>query len=369
MRWKLSCAFIIFIALVIQFYVTQCGLLLTHDSREYLSAAKSFAENGTLTGSDGAPYVFWPPLFPVFLSLFAHPEAVMVWINLVLSGVVGILVARLASQHLSDLRLRTGYLIAWMLGVHQLLISVFLWSELVFLVLLLCFAEQVIRAAHSPRALALAFLLGFLLCLQRNAGLFIVPAAALWLTFNEGNKLRSIGRATVVFLSTAGGIWWNVANMYGSVRTRVSDLDYFSAVLDNVLVVTDGIAQSILPFTIFSIPIALVVFMSPIVLIWPTRRLSDHFLLMALICCFYLAGMSVLFQLDPGDADRYSAVILPFLLLMVFRSVENIYRKPVKMIRTILFAGMICWLAYPLLRTAKNALQWHEVSCNESVDS
>src|SRR5688572_11016985 len=133
-RWMILSAAIIVLSLVIQFYVTNCGLLLTHDSLEYLSAAIGFREHGVLTGTDGTPYVFWPPLFPLILSFFKDAPTVMVWINLALSGCVGVLISRLGSRHLTDVRLRTAFLASWMLGIHQLLISVFLWSELIFLV-------------------------------------------------------------------------------------------------------------------------------------------------------------------------------------------------------------------------------------------
>src|SRR5688572_27443379 len=133
-RWMILSSSVIVLSLVIQFYVTNCGLLLTHDSREYLSAARSFREHGVLTGTDGTPYVFWPPLFPLILSFFKDATTVMVWINLALSGCVGVFISKLASRHLTDVRLRTALLASWMLGIHQLLISVFLWSELIFLV-------------------------------------------------------------------------------------------------------------------------------------------------------------------------------------------------------------------------------------------
>jgi hypothetical protein len=367
-RWMILSAAVIILSLLIQFYVTNCGLLLTNDSREYLFAAKSFREHGVLTGTDGAPYVFWPPLFPMILSLFKDAATVMIWINLVLSGCVGVLISRLASRHLSDIRLRTGFLVSWMLGIHQLLISVFLWSELIFLVLLLAFVEQVIRSTTSQRSLVFAFLLGALLCLQRNAGLFVVPAAAIWLMFGDDNKLKSPWRALIVMLSIAGGLWWNVTNMFGTITTRVTDLDYFSFILDNVMIVTDGLSKSILPFTTFSIPIAMLIVVSPIVLIWPSRKLSGDFFLMALTCCFYLAGMAIVFRLDPGDADRYAAVILPFLLLFIFKILERGYTKSSKMIRTILLVAMIGWLAYPLMRTVRNALQWNEGNCSGQVE-
>jgi len=364
--WTVSSASVIIISLLIQFFVTNCGLLLTHDSLQYLAASQSFYEQGIFTGSDGSPYVFWPPLLPIILSVFTDPQEAMVWINLILSALVGVMLSRLASQHLKDNGLRISFLIAWMWGVHQLLISVFLWSELFFLLLLLLFAELVIRSTSSRAALAGAFIVGFLLCLQRNAGLFIVPAAGLWFLLKE-DAPRSPRSAFIILLSAAGGAWWNATNMFGTISTGVSNLDYFSFVLDNVLIVTDGVAQSVLPFTILSIPVAIVIVASPIVLIWPSRKLSDSFLLMALICCFYIAGMATLFKLDHGDADRYAAVILPFLLLTVFRIIENVFRKANKMIRIVLLIGMLAWLAYPLIRTGRNALQWHQVSCGEAV--
>lgn len=365
-RWIASSACVVIISLLIQFYVTHCGLLLTHDSREYLSAAQSFGEEGVFNGTDGSPFVYWPPLFPVILSLFANPQTAMVWINMLVSALIGVLISRLAFRQLTTFGLRIGFLIGWMWGVHQLLIAVFLWSELIFLLLLLLFVEFLLKATVSRAALAGAFLVGFMLCLQRNAGLFIVPAAAVWLLLRKDSR-RAPGPAIIILLSVVGGVWWNASNMFGSVRTEVGELVFFSSMLNNVLITTDGLAQSTLPFTIFSIPFAIVIICSPVVLLWPSQRLSDHLLLMALICSFYIAGMAIQFKLDPGDADRYAAVILPFFLLTIFWLLEGIFMRVNNTIGTILLIGMVLWLAYPLLRTARNAVQWHDATCVESV--
>lgn len=363
-RWRIVCTCIIVASLLNQFIVTRCGLLLTHDSREYLSAASSFANEGVLLGSDGSPYVFWPPLLPIILSFFSEPQSAMVWIHLGLSALVGVLIARLASQHLSDFRFKVGFVTVWMLGVHQLLISVFLWSELLFVVVLLSFVEQVIRSDKSNIATLLSFALGTLLCLQRNAGLFIVPAAALWIIIKGNFSLKAFAQASIVFLSTIGGLWWNASNMYGTVPGAVSNLEYFSALGHNTTVVTDGISAAIVPLTILSIPIAIAIVCSPVVLILSAQWRPNNYVLMALICCFYLVGMAILFRLDHGDADRYAAVILPFFLLACFKVVENFHQKANNAVRMIILAGMICWIIYPLLRTAKNAIQWREVSCS-----
>ncbi|MDB4835574.1 hypothetical protein OAH12_03190, partial [Cyclobacteriaceae bacterium] len=58
------------------------GITLTDDSKQFLYAAQSFHETGVLKEIGEAEFVHWPPLYPIFISLFS-PNMVQAqfWVN------------------------------------------------------------------------------------------------------------------------------------------------------------------------------------------------------------------------------------------------------------------------------------------------
>jgi hypothetical protein len=292
----------------------------------------------------------------------------MQWIHLVLSALIGLLVWMATTRLLSDDRFRISFFIAFMCGVYQLMISVFLWSELLFLVLLLLFSESLIRCRLSLWALSGVFIFGTLMCLQRNAGLFLVPAAALWIWLVIADRRKSVLAAVFTLTSTWAGVWWNVSNMFVS-KTEVSELQYGEFIWPNFLMMTDGLTRSLVPITVLSIPFAMLMVAIPAVLLWRNRQKSPEPFLGILYVGAYVGGISTLFEMDPSDADRYTAVILPSLMLPIFVVSEKFFKSGAKIVRQVVLAVMFVWLLYPLARTLKNAFQWHESSCQMATSN
>src|SRR5688572_10399855 len=120
-------------AVGLSLYAHQCGFLVTPDSVEYLAAARSFRENSVLLGSDGTPFVYWPPLFPILLSFFDNPTDGLLWMNIVCQLLIGWAVFKLVITMLEGFVFRILFIAISILSVQLVMVSVFVWSVLIFI--------------------------------------------------------------------------------------------------------------------------------------------------------------------------------------------------------------------------------------------
>jgi hypothetical protein len=324
---------LVLLAVALQWYSHSGGLLMTPDSCNYLSASKSFQESFTFLSPDGTRYDQWPPLFPIILIAL---KDYWYWIQLILTAWISILLIGETRKIIKDNVIAFVCQCSILLGVHLLMIGTFFWSELLFLLLLIYF----IRSIQEDRFIA-AIIFGFFLCLQRNAGLYFVTAAAIW--------LWDIRRSTILFLLGTSGFWiWNILN-------SKLEQEYFVWSLYNFELMAGSMMKAFAPFPWFG-SLLLIAFMY-----WFLKD-EVKLRLWCLSITLYLAGLIVLFKLYDSDDDRYFAIILPWFTILLFRAVEIAVEKQTSVVRKMLMVLIICWLMYPLARSLKNASQWHKVS-------
>jgi hypothetical protein len=328
---------LVILAVALQWYSHSGGLLKTPDSCNYLSAAESSRDSFVFLSPDGTRYDQWPPLFPIILIALAD---YWYWIQLILIAWISMLLINEVRKIIKDDVVALVCQCSIILGVHLLMIGVFLWSELLFLLLLIYF----IKAIEKDHFIA-AIILGFFLCLQRNAGLYFVIAAALW--------LWDLKKSTLLFVLSTSGFWaWNILN-------SKLEQEYLVWSLYNFQVMSGAMVKAFapIPWIVFLLIVCVMVWLlkgdfksNPAIRLWTFSIVA------------YLGGLIVLFKLHGYDADRYAAIILPYFSILFFRSVEIAASKQTSAVRKVLMVLIICWLAYPLSRTVKNAIQWHKVS-------
>jgi hypothetical protein len=334
MRWLLVSIVLVISSVLLQWYSHQGGLLTTSDSCNYISAANSFRSNFTFLSYDGERYLYWPPLFPIILSVFG---SVWYWIQLLIAAWTGILVVIQTRKSIDDPFLQLICQASILLGVHLLLIGVYLWSELLFLLILFYFT-QVVEKKH----LVASIIIGFFLCLQRNSGIFFVIGAALW--------FWDLRKSIVLFLLATSGFWaWNI---YVSVAQEYT---YFQSIIHNFNVMSDAMMRILAPVPGFVILIVL-----GVVGFLLKHDAKTH--LMFIMVIVYLACLLVIFPIAPSDSDRFVAIIVPFFMILIFRVIEIVLEKQTSARRIVWMVVVACWLAYPLSRALKNASQWHNVS-------
>jgi hypothetical protein len=333
MRWLLASIVLVISSVLLQWYGHSGGLLTTSDSCNYLSAASSFKSNFTFLSYDGEPYLYWPPLFPIILSVLG---GAWYWIHLSITAWIGVLVVIETRKVITDPLLQLICQASILLSVHLLMIGVFLWSELLFLLLLIYFIKAV------EKNFVAAIILGFFLCLQRNSGIFFVIGAALW--------YWDLKKSIILFALATSGFWaWNI---YVSVA---QEYHYFQSIIYNFNVMSTAMMNVLAPvpgFFILIIAGAVGFFLKDDI---KTR-------LMSVMIITYMACLVVIFPIAPSDSDRFVTVIIPFFMILVFRAIEIVLAKQTSARRIVLMIVVVCWLAYPLSRALKNASQWHKVS-------
>ena len=369
---------VIVAALLLQWYAHSGGkgLLLTDDSYHYIAAGKSFANSFTFTDSENHNFLFWPPLFPVILSIIGPSGESLIWLNMILLIFIAAAIFHLIDRIHNNSVIKILCFIFVLLGVHLLLISSFLWSEFIFLFFVLFFVTSLLKSKQNKTYLYFACIIGFFMCLQRNAGLFIVTGAAIWLFVNEDNgKIKFAKPITFFLLVTSGLLIWNA---YVWIVVPHEHFDFSGKLFQHALQNSSALAQSIihtfLPMKVLSIPILLSSFLILLYSIrkeiWKNESLQLVFIV-SVVYAFFLYLVLIIniagFPIDVGEADRFISVIVPFLGMLFFKSVEIFLQRQNNTIRLACILLLICWLSYPIARSIKNAKQWHSISAKNAM--
>lgn len=352
-------------SLILEEWARRCGFILTPDSQDYLSAAKSFKETGLFIGAEGAYYTQWPPLFPFILCWFDDPQLAMEFVFALCKIVTGIFLVVLANFFLKKLLFKAAFLLGTMLSVHLLLISVFLWSEMIFITLFLMHLYLLLTMNRKPIYYWLVIAVGFLLCLQRNAGAFLILPAAVWMLFTEAAPLNKKIQKSIFYVvaSTSGLVAWNVYNFFLLKNiSPVNDRHFFVDTFANIHGISSTLGHSVVPLHGNAAAVAGAMLIGMLSWGWYTfLRHNAATLLIALSILVYTVGFIPVAHLD-REMDRFFAVILPIFLLLALAIAERItmlYPRCRLAVVICVFIG----LGYNLSRTANNAIQWHEMSC------
>lgn len=242
------CIIGLFLSLTCEWWVRQCGFILTPDSYNYLSSALSFKTSGYFLSPDGSAFTNWPPLFPIFLSLFDSPQDIMIGVNVICKSVIAYCVYALASRYLNSPLGKSLFLLSFFISVHLLLISVFLWSELIFLMLLLIHILMVEGSEKNGWKFSILLISGFLLCVQRNAGLFLVLGIAGWMFFyTEFSLTNRLKILAYVFFSAVGLFLWHLYNVTYVSSDSLIGRPFFSDSLLNIRLIANSHARFYLP--------------------------------------------------------------------------------------------------------------------------
>jgi hypothetical protein len=361
----LAAVIVLLLSIMLEWYGRYCGFILTNDSLQYLSAAKSFGESGKFLSPDGSYYSYWPPLFPVILSMWDDAFVGLIFSNLLSKICIAGVLFWLSIIFFEKIFYRSVFLIASMLSVYIALISVFVWTELLFLALLLVNTYFALNQ-HKRSYFYWLMVTGFLLCIQRNAGLFWMSGVCLWIVFDkESPFLKNIIKASIVFLISTSGLWiWNVYNTFFlPADFSFYKHSFFQDWPYNMMLIAKTYVNMILPLQ--NGVMILIVFGSVIgFVLYLLKNYSDRKLLFFIsTLVMYTAGYSVMAKLDVYEMDRYFSVVTPMVFLIVIFSAEKFSRVVSLKFQMVLMVVMVCWLAYPLTRTLKNVQFWHERSC------
>ena len=82
------------------------------------------------------------------------------------------------------------------------------------------------------------------------------------------------------------------------------------------------------------------------------------------ICLIYFAFIAAMWwKLEKWDVERYISVLYPLVMLVVFMVWDKLFAEIAgKRLKLFLVVLSLLWLCYPIARTVKNVMFWHEVN-------
>jgi len=227
-RWKLSALLppcIALLALAPIIYAMPRGLDLSYDSIQYLSAGRNLLAGHGLsvfdTPNSVRPMTHFPPLYPAMIAAFGAIVGDVdrgAWVlNLVATVLTVLLVARLAERIAGKNRSAGAYagVIAALAAAvtNDLAVNAaMLWSETLFIVLVLATASSLIRAVASESPARLRddpWLVWAALRIRRAltfGAISIAPLCA-WFAYNKVRAHTTTDRDLSLYIITRDDLW------------------------------------------------------------------------------------------------------------------------------------------------------------------
>lgn len=367
----IACIAIFSVSIALEFYGRACGFLITSDSLQYLSAAKSFSASGKFLSPDGSYYSYWPPLFPIILSPFNHPLFALAVINVVCKIIVLLVLVLLSDSFIKDSILKIVFLTVSMLTVHLAMISVFVWSELIFMTLIFLTMSFALQLREHRSYFYFLLLTGFLACLQRNAGLFWISGVCLWLLLDSSQLLkRRIIESGTCFLICTSGIWaWNIYNTYLlPADFNFYEHNFFVDFFYNSKLTLSTFGKMIVPVNAMTMTTG-VLFFALLLRLLLKRRENRGVRFLGIVLLVYVLGYLTMPRLDVYEMDRYFSIVTPIVYLCIMLMVQELIHLAKGNARILIYTAVLLWLCYPLTRTFINVKVWQERSCSVSDSS
>jgi len=358
---------IVIFCISIYAYTVACGLLFTYDSFEYLASANSFYKNGSFLRVDGTLNTIWTPLFAILLSFFKDHLNFYTYVQgAFLIATLGI-TFYLGTKVIKSTVLIIAFAVFLCVGVPIYMVHAFLWSEPFFVFLISAILLVWHRQIQKPESINLIIMVGlsFLLCLQRNAGIFFVVGMAISMTIHA----KSIWFPSIyTFFSSIGWIVWTVRNFILSRQHFHPAIEEYSQweILhkENVVEYLSDTSSWLLPPQIY-LAIRILLILGFLICISLAVYKSNLPILTTLYICtlVYWVFMQFIEDKQMDEVQRYNAVVFPIFSILAFFVFDQWWASFSRYPKILLGVGIGLVLAYSSLRLFKNITQWHDNAC------
>ncbi|WKV10471.1 ArnT family glycosyltransferase [Marivirga harenae] len=348
-------------AFCIHLYATSGGLIWNSDSFHYWSASRSFQSDFVLKAYDGGVYTFWPPLFPIIMSFFSEKAYYIFHTICLLSSLLFIYwVVKLKSSR----NLAIPTLAIFSVSVYPYLVSSFLWSETIFILLFysgLYFYIKWRGEQSKIQFLFIATILLSLMCLQRNAGVFIILGLTIQSigTFLKERKWHYLLKMIFIHLVIiTPNVVWNI-----NQKLRFPEEFYFYSsppIIDffsNLKTFASELIRIFIPYSDL-IPPFLLITAGTVILSVPL--LSNINNILSTIFLTYIVSFLLLPKFELSETGRFLAPVIPLLILQLTTISKRLYEKLIsRKMKMVLSALIVILLIYNITRTTKNVAQWN----------
>ena len=349
-------------------YATSAGLILTDDSINYLHSASSFRAVGQFLSPNGTPASSWPPLFSMILSWMPSPARLSInFFSVLVFFLNCILLIRLTKTFFKEKFFHVAFVAIAVLSVSQIMIHTFLWSEPFFislLLILLLALQSYLKGPNLVRLIVLILLIN-LLCLHRNAGIFVLPGVAASILFYSKQK-GVLFRALLfgLFGSLVFVVWNIYSSYYFSDGFDFLDNNYLNSFGLNIYNTLNVVSAWIIPRIVFA-PVRVIALVVTLLIIFPRIKLKipQEIKPLLLVILSYLFFLNIIGQLQYFEIERYLSVIYSLIILMFFHILSQLaFRAKSKWVRPAIVVFILVWGGYVTSRSAKNATDWHKRS-------
>lgn len=358
-----------------QQYAIYCQIGITYDSMDYLAAATSFREKGILLNQDGSLYLERTPLFPLLLA-FLGENALQksVYLQAFFLAAFCLIYFIMGKILIRQTVMRMLYFLSLVFGTSNLLISSFLWSEPLFVLLLglhfYCLFHWILSKNRHFFLWLIVF--AFLFCLQRFAGAFFVIATAL-----SAYRMKVFDGKQGFFYLLFSLLGWMAWLAYWIIQKQSDFLTPLQTLNANVwegpLIYLEVIGTWLAPL---ALPLGIRLFLATCLLALLSlfyfkksqyKKWNAFEKIIAVNLFTYLIALILLKNLGFHEAERFMAVIYPLSFLLLFLAIEKLELNSLR--KYLLYGCVVLWMAYPILRTLKNVQFWHQNNCKSAAGS
>ena len=359
------------IGLVLLFVALIPGLKTTSDSFLYRQGAEYLFENGFEGIFQQKVFLAKPVLFSLFLIPFVNKLYLLKIVHMVIYCTSFYLVNLLLRLYIEDHLYRWIYNLLFVLSTVIIMDHVFVWTEPLFLMLLLLYLLKLYQNFESISKWKLVALTvtGLSLCLLKHVGIFFVifPAAMTWIYCMQKKEkpailwLSSIQLVVPVFYFL---IWHFLVWEYGGNPNRI---DHFSGVdfIGNYQLISKAITSWFF-IPVISKYVGCIFLPVMLTFLFLTIRLSTKrsirwFLLASLVTVgIYLIILFTKGDMIFSDDDRYVSLIYPIIMLLLVGGVEKMTNLRPKIKPHLLILSGV-FIVYNLVRVVKNVWFWSEL--------
>ncbi len=335
----------------------------TADSRQYLNIAEQIYQNGFTSVWKNEKLVYWPPLFPVVLSISHNFGGVVFikYLHFFLGVSLIVLWGKLSFKVVRQYNQRYIFMVLLALSTHLLMVSVFIWSELLFMVLLGIFLvciQNYVNTMEKSWLLA-SIVPAFLMMVERNAGIFIYVAAIIsMICFRCFSKKHIWHVVLVVGISISGFVIWNLHSIVLEDRLyMVNELVPHFTPVKNAALVLNEVGSIFYPSSLLH-PFSMVLSALLIGAVFGYAFKGDQrFLKVLCLSSLLYLLVWVIIPGDKSDMGRFISVVVPMVLLAFVTVVFGDF-APIHFWKYVRRVILVLVISYSTIRIINNALLW-----------
>jgi hypothetical protein len=373
-------------AILILIATARYGIGLSSDSVAYISAAQNITAGHGYYNYRDKPVLVFPPFYSTVLSVFSAGQLqlhiIARYINAICFGLIVGIATRWMIINTKSLPLSLIGATAIIFSKPLVEVSVFAWSEPLFIVLTLLALFQMERFSPTEKyqPILLAGVYTALACLTRYAGVALLITGCLLLVLEQ--RKYSFGQwvkrlATFVTVAVLPFGLWLLRNYFISGSLTGGRVASKRPLMTNIRLMVDVLTSWILPDRIplmlrialagllligLTLMIIFVVRRNTIALRRPRYGLLIPILLFIPVYLAFLITSVSLTALSPIDNRYLAPIYVPVIFLIIFvfneiKQVSHVFFGRQAVTVALLF-GLALWLIYPVGGTIK-LMRWY----------